>query len=484
MYCVDNTLWRLEDNQTLSVQPTLVMPLSSSMSQESSIIIATPNPSPSQSSVSSLRTETVELTSSHSLMDLPVSPSSAEINTSGTRASSSSTNTASTYNATKTVVVTRDFTTLSASIASVYSTSSTVVSSGYGSTISTGPAPSYGASSTTVAPGDSGLLTSVATDYTMISSTAYTQPISKTDSEITPSLISTTHTLKSTEFPQSTASVTLSTSFPAQSSRIISTPLLFSSNPSLKKSTANFGLVSKSSSGSFSSHRPIPVLVTITVTVTHTPGGTLKHCNCSSTDVCATEFRRLPKAVVLVIGLVPSVIAIALFMILIFVVCLNSRRNSKVRRKHVRHLQSTPGNIPRRKHHVRPQDVLFNATPGTLASIHLRPTSPISDSFDPDISSILPDPPSTFVHEDNPSCRLGSAFQFVTSNSNVQDNSSSTFSYLTPGDICSQNPVFGLESITELEEAGGSERAATQGGVAKMIAKLEQSRGKITRGDN
>ena len=260
-------------------------------------------------------------------------------------------------------------------------------------------------------------------------------------------------------------------------SSIIPTPTYSVTVPSVVENTASVSLISKSPIGT-SHAKSIPL--TVTVTVTQTPGATIDDSKSSCTEN-ACCLGRLPLLYVLIIGIIPSVIAIALFLILVIVLCMNCRRNSlKIGKKYHYHFRSPDASNLQRQRRMHVHDMGLNTTPDTLTSVHLRPISPptVSASLEPDFP-LLPDPPATFVHEDYSRSVVGSTFNLVVPNNNMQDSSFSSFSNASSEETFheefSSRPP--LECIRE--EIGESERETEQGGVARIIAKLEQGKGRI-----
>ena len=316
-----------------------------------------------------------------------------------------------------------------------------------------------------------------------VASAQVTQTSETLSSFPAPSVASVTQSFMSTDFDLGTQNSLIQTTYTSVS-KLGSKVNSIIPTPTYSVTVQSMADVSESSTGS-SHAKSIPF--TVTVTVTQTPGATniSDDCKCTCTDSENTcSLGRLPLLYVLVIGIVPSVLAIALLLILIIVLCMNCRRKSKVGKKYVYHFRSPDGSNPhpQRQRRMQVHDTLgLSTTPDTLTSVHLRPISPptASASLEPDIP-LLPDPPATFMHEDYSSSAVGSTFNLVVPENNyIQDSSFSSFSnYSSEGtfieEFSSRPP---LECIRE--EIGEGGRETGEMGVARIIAKLEQGKGRI-----
>ncbi len=219
---------------------------------------------------------------------------------------------------------------------------------------------------------------------------------------------------------------------------------------------------------------PSLVLHTVTVTVIQ---NTTTGCPCEVSP-CSSE-GRLPNLFAIIIGVIPSTIAIALLFLLFVVVSSNRKRKKraiKIYNCQTPDQNNTPGS--RRGMQVRDfdfpprQDAISTSQLHYLSSDHSRSTSGPIEVDRP----LLPDPP-TPCFEDNSNPVRGNTFSFVMPSLSYPESSFIKSSEVSNnqvwlGDETERFPVMGLESIHEEQEEG-------QGGVASIIARLERGKGQI-----
>ncbi len=225
-----------------------------------------------------------------------------------------------------------------------------------------------------------------------------------------------------------------------------------------------------------------PVLqYTITVTVTQnvTTGG-----SCPCNDPCSSE-ARLPNLYSILIGVIPSIAAIALLFLLFVVVAANRKRKKRAIKMcncQTPDQTSAPAGSRRR---IQVRDSGFPPKQEAVCTSQLHYLSPghsrsTSEPIEVD-RPLLPNPPTPHFEDDNNPVR-GNTFSFVMPSLSYPEsrfiNKSSTEASSNQGwEETGRVPMIGLELIHEEQEE--SQVGVDQGGVASIIAKLERGKGKI-----
>ena len=180
---------------------------------------------------------------------------------------------------------------------------------------------------------------------------------------------------------------------------------------------------------------------------------------------------RLANVYVILIGVIPSTIALALFFLLFIVVCSNRRQKKNTRRR-INFQPPNQATSPRRG--FPSESAPTNSQNAGAQLLHqLSPSQAAACASSTSGEALLPNPPSPHFEERTAPSR-GSVFatpSFLDSSFSY----SGSYSEPTASNVFSEGlPVAGLTSINEERE----EEGAGQVGVANIIAKLERGKGK------